>query len=297
MKVIVPTTITDAMYVSGPPETDYSAYAAGTTYAAGNRVIRTSTHRVYESLIAGNLGNTPETSPTKWLDVAPTNKWAPFDNVIGTSCSLASPLTLSLSPGYVDSIALLDLIGTSLTVSMTSVMGGGTVYNQTISLESSAPADYYEYFFSPFRQRTSVVLMDLPPFSDGVITITLTGTGTVSVGLISVGLGLYIGDARYGAKVGITDYSTKSADAFGNTTIAKRPWAKRPSYSLEVAKSIVSYVFERVAALRGTPCVWVGAPDDPELSLLTVFGFLKDLQPEATYPKFALCSLEIEGMT
>lgn len=295
MKVITPTLIVDAMYTSGPPETDYAAYAAGTTYAAGNRVIRTSTHRIYESLQSSNTGHTPESSPTWWLDVAPTNKWALFDSVVGTKTTVASPLTVVIAPGAVNAIALLELVGTSVTAAMTSATGGGTVYNRTVSLDASEIGDYYEYFFAPFLQRTQVVLTDLPPYADGVITITLTGT-TVSLGVCAVGLSTELGDTECGATAGITDYSLKTTDAFGNTTLTQRSYAKRTSAKLWLRKGDVNRVHRKLADLRATPCVWVGVEDDA-LEPLTVFGFYKDFQLEVAYPTAALCSLEIEGMT
>ncbi len=295
MKVITPITIIDAMYTSGPPETDYAAYVAGTTYALGNRVIRTSTHRIYESLAAGNLGNTPESNPTKWLDIGPTNKWALFDSVVGTKTTVASPLAVVIAPGAVNAIALLELVGISVTVAMTSATGGGAVYNQTISLDASEVGDYYDYFFAPFLQRTQVVLTDLPPYSDGAITITLTGT-TVSLGVCAVGLLTDLGGTQYGATAGITDYSLKTTDAFGNTTLTQRSYAKRTTAKLWLGKGDVNRVHRKLADLRATPCVWVGVEDDA-LDPLTVFGFYKDFQVEVAYPTAALCSLEIEGMT
>lgn len=41
-----------------------SAYAAGTTYAAGDKVLASS--RAYISLVGSNIGHTPSTSPTYW---------------------------------------------------------------------------------------------------------------------------------------------------------------------------------------------------------------------------------------
>lgn len=296
MKVITPTVITDALFTSSTaPETDHAAYAAGTTYALGAKVIRTGTHRRYESLQAGNVGNTPETSPTWWLDLGPTNRWAMFDTVVGTSTTLASPLTVVIHPGAVNAIALLELVGTSVTVSMTSTAGGGSVYSQTISLVASEVGDYYEYFFAPFAQRTSVVLTDLPPYADGIVTVSLTGS-TVSLGVLSVGLFTDLGGTQYGATAGITDYSLKTTDAFGNTTLTQRSYAKRTSAKLWLDKGDVNRVHRKLADLRATPCVWVGV-EDAELEPLTVFGFYKDFQVEVSYPQAALCSLEIEGLT
>ena len=46
MKLIRPTTLTDAMLTSSTaPENDYAVWASGTAYAVGSRVILTSTHR------------------------------------------------------------------------------------------------------------------------------------------------------------------------------------------------------------------------------------------------------------
>lgn len=296
MKVITPTPITDALFTSSTaPETDHAAYAAGTTYALGDRVIRTSTHRIYESLQAGNIGHTPESSPTWWLDVAPTNRWAMFDTVVGTSTTLASPLTVVIHPGAVNAIALLELVGTSVTVSMTSTSGGGSVYSQTLSLEASEVGDYYEYFFDPFIQRTSVVLTDLPPYADGIVTVSLTGS-TVSLGVLSVGLFTDLGGTQYGATAGITDYSLKTTDAFGNTTLTQRSYARRTSAKLWLDKGNVNRVHRKLADLRATPCVWVGV-EDAELEPLTVYGFYKDFQVEVAYTLVSLCSLEIEGLT
>ena len=296
MKVIAPTPITDALLVSSTaPETDHAAWAGGTTYALGARVIRTGTHRIYESLQAGNTGHTPESSPTWWLDVAPTNRWAMFDTVVGTATELASPLTVVIAPGAVNAIALLELVGASVTISMTSAAGGGTVYSRTVSLDASEVGDYYEYFFAPFVQRTSVVLTDLPPYADGIVTVSLTGS-TVSLGVLSVGLFTELGGTQYGATAGITDYSLKTTDAFGNTTLTQRSYAKRTTCKLWLDKGEVNRVHRKLADLRATPCVWVGV-EDPELEPLTVYGFFKDFQIEVAYPQAALCSLEIEGMT
>lgn len=41
---------------------EHGGYAAGTTYALGDRVIVPATHDVWESLAAGNTGNTPASS-------------------------------------------------------------------------------------------------------------------------------------------------------------------------------------------------------------------------------------------
>ena len=76
MKVIKPIAVTDAtLYGCSEPEDDYAAWAIGTTYGAGDKVIVLSTHKIYESLQAANTGNDPTTATDWWLDLGPTNRW------------------------------------------------------------------------------------------------------------------------------------------------------------------------------------------------------------------------------
>ena len=100
MKIIKPHPITDSMLVSSSvAENDYPAWVSGTTYALGARVIRASVHKVFERLVAGAGTVAPEldtTSPAVWMDIGPTKKWAPFDNVVGTLATGASPLNYTL---------------------------------------------------------------------------------------------------------------------------------------------------------------------------------------------------------
>lgn len=299
MKVIPRTVITDAMLISSSaPETDYAAYAAGTTYAAGAKVIRTSTHRVYESLVAGNLGNTPETSlGTKWLDIAPTNRWACFDDVVGTATTAAGALTIVITPGQVNALALLDLAGASVTVGMTSASeGGASVYSRTELLDATVILDYDDYFFGGYEPRTALVLMDLPPYTDGVITITLTGAGSVALGVLLVGRSIDIGDAQYGAKAGIESYSEKTRNAFGNLAVLKRENSQLPAFTLSLTKAQFNRVYRTMRELDSVLCMWVGVDDEAYSEGFWALGFYKSFQIEVPYPTSCLCSLEIESV-
>ena len=66
MKLIRPETVTDSIFQSSDvPETDYSAWAGGTTYADGDRVIvTTGVHKIYESQQAATNRSWAATSAT-----------------------------------------------------------------------------------------------------------------------------------------------------------------------------------------------------------------------------------------
>lgn len=121
MKLIRPFTVTDASLTSSVAETDATEYASTATYAAGATAMWTvgadATHHVYESVVAGNVGNAL-TDAAKWLDLGPTNRFAMFDQKNGTSTTAAS-IDVSVDvTGRADGLALLNLTGEQVYISM-----------------------------------------------------------------------------------------------------------------------------------------------------------------------------------
>ena len=115
MQVIKPVTYAESQLISTTATETLATWLVGTTYALGDK--RQYGVRLYESLIASNLGNQPDTNPTKWLDYAPDNKHAMFDNQVNTQTTKATPLTVVTKPGIAfNSIAYLNISGSSLNV-------------------------------------------------------------------------------------------------------------------------------------------------------------------------------------
>lgn len=295
MKVVKPVTFTDAMLTSSTvAENDYAAWSGATTYALDAYCIMASTHRIYKSLQAANTNHQPDTSPTWWLDVGPTNRWGMFDSQVGTVTSVTGTITVVLTPGRIDSLGLLQLYADTVTVAMTS--DGDTVYSNSINLNYGPPvADWYDYFFAPIRRRTDVVLLDLPPYSDCILTITIDGAGsTAQCGMVVMGLVSELGGTQYGCTVGITDYSKKGTDDFGNPILTVRGYAKKMEGQIFFENTELDFVHAVLAELRATPALWIGADD--LYSSLIVFGFYRDFSIQISYPTASLCSLQIEGM-
>ena len=294
MKVIKPVPIADAQFVSSTaPETDHPAYAAGTNYAVGARVIYL--HKIWQSVQTPNTGNTPGTNALYWAEIAPTNRWAMLDTEISTQTALASPLSVVIKPGYVNSLALFALEGTRLDVTVRDGLAGPVVYTATKSLDGTLIADWYQYFFEPSVQLGEVVLTDLPPYGDAHVTVTVSGAGTVKCGSLTAGTFYALGDAQYGASAGIIDYSRKDTSAAGVTTLVKRKFSKRMSVQLSLDNAQMNKVQRVLADLRATPCVWIGT-DAAGYEPLTVFGFYRDFSIDVAYPTYSFCNLEIEGL-
>lgn len=173
MKLIRPTSITNAMLTSSTiPETDHPAWAAGTAYVTGSRVILASTHRRYEAL-ASSTGINPTSDPTKWLDLGPTNRWAMLDDRVGTAATRTGSLQVVLAPGVIDAVALIDTDAESATVALS--VGGVTSYSRTQSFNIGGTAidNWFSWFFKPIGRRSTLLFLDVPVYETGVVTVTV----------------------------------------------------------------------------------------------------------------------------
>ena len=297
MRIIRPTTITDAMLTSSTvAETDHAAYNGATTYALGDRVIvTTADHSIYESLQAANTGNTPATSPAWWLKISATNRWKAFDAKVADQVSRTTDINYVLTPGAIDAISLLNIDGTSVQITMTDPTDG-VVYNQTIGLTSTENViDGYTYCFEPILMRTELALFDLPPYPSALVSITITNTGgTAKLGELIVGRASRLGYTEYSPSIGIVDYSRKEVDTFGNYIVVRRAFSKRLSCDLFLDNAYVDFVARQLSLYRATPLVWIAADD---FSSLIVYGYYRSFDVVIPYPTMSTCSLEIEGLT
>ncbi|MGI4948414.1 MAG: hypothetical protein ACRYHC_06940, partial [Janthinobacterium lividum] len=155
LRLLQPVTVTDAVLVaSSVAEDDASAWSFTTSYQTGARVIDAATHRIYESLVAGNASRDPATSSDVWLDVGPTNRWAAFDDALGTAVEAAGQIVMTLAAGAIDALALLDVVAATA-----RVQAGG-------------------YDRSQVAGSGAIVFDDLAG-ATGVVTVTIAGPGQV----------------------------------------------------------------------------------------------------------------------
>lgn len=294
MRYIVPTEITDAMFVSSSvPENDHAAWSAVTAYVLGDRVIRTATHSIYERLAPGTTATAPEADTVNWARVGPTNRWAMLDGAVGTVTDATDSISVVLQPGVVRGLALLDLDVDGITVTMT--VGGDVVYTRTINpIASQEDCDnYFDYFFSAIERQRVVIFSDLPPYGDCELAIVATGAGTVSIGSCVLGAMYELGTALAGATTGIIDYSRKMVDDFGVVTVAERSYSKRMSLPLMLSTRAVDVAALRLAKVRAKPVVWIGSES---IDSLVVYGFIKDWSVDIPGLTISTCTLEIEGL-
>lgn len=299
MRFVTPTEVTSAKLISSTrAENDYAAWSSGTTYALAARCISATTHRIYESVQAGNTNHDPTTDTgTWWLDVGPTNRWAMFDTGVGTATAQATPLTVVIDTGIIDSLVLLDIAGTSVAVSMTDGAGGATVYNASYDLPDNAILlSWSDYFFADIEPSTTLIVDDLPPYQSGRLTVSIAATTTAECGTLVIGRMVDIGQTLAKPTISIADYSRKETDDFGVTDIVERAYAKKIEARFMLPTNRVDYAAKKLAAVRATPVVWL-ADDSSVYDSLVAYGFYRDWGIDISYPTFAEASITIEGLT
>ena len=296
MKVVSPTALTTALLGSSSvPENDYAEWNAATTYGLGDRCIKAATHRVYQSAVANNKGADPA-SATSWTDQGPTNRWAMFDQVVGTSTSATGAITVTLAPGLAGSLAVLDTNADSIQVQVS--IGATRIYDRTqfTSKSGGVIADWYSYFTAAIGKLQTIVFQDLPLVAAAQIAVTITGPdpqGAVRVGTLLVGNVIDLGSTAAGGTIGIVDYSLKDKDAFGNTKVTPRGWSKQSQLRTMIDTDAVDGLQRSLAALRATPALWLG---EEGFDSLAIYGFYKEFQVELALRNISYLSLTVEGL-
>lgn len=301
MKIVRPIEVTDTVLTfSNVPETDYAAWASGTTYALGDRVLRlaANVHQIYESAAGSNVGHDPLTDDgTHWTLVGADNRWSMFDAVVQSQTTHADAIDATLAiPGRIDTVALLNLSATAVEVTLTDATDG-VVYDKTFSLVSpSGITDWYAYFLEPIERLGDLILTDLPAaYANATLDVSITESGaTVACGVLIPGLSKDVGGTQYGASLGIVDYSVKTADEFGNFGVVKRAFSRQANFQVFVANSYVDKLINLLSDYRATPILYIG---DDDYTASAVYGFYKDFTVAISYPDVSVCSIELEGLT
>jgi len=269
LQLLQPVTVGDAELTSSSvSETDHAQWSAITTYPLGARVLKAPTHRIYESVADGNVGNDPLGASGKWIDIGPTNRWAMFDQALGTTTTAVGLVAVTLDVTGVDAVALLDSTATSVRVQAAG-------YDRT---QAVGPG--------------SVTFLDMP-LIDGPVTVTIEAPGALSVGTLLVGRIVSLGVTEASPTAGINDFSRKEFDDFGEPTVVERAWAKRMSTRALIRTDAIDQVANRIAAVRARPSLWLG---DAEVDALVVYGFFRDFSIEVG-ETVSTVSLSIEGLS
>lgn len=299
MKVIKSQAVTDTtLTATDVPENDYAEWLVGTTYADGDRVIVTTPniHTIYESAQGANTGNNPVGDDgTWWTVVSSTNRWKMFNDVIQEQTIQTDGIDVTLEQAQVvTALSAVNVDCESIDIIMTDPLEG-EIFNQNYPMISySGITNWYDYFFLAIERKSELVVIGLPPYANADINVVFNGSGDVKVGALVLGTALTIGDSQYGASFGIIDYSTKSVDAQGRTTITEGTYSDEADIDVVIETGRFAQVKKILTDLRNTPTVWV-ASEEAEGTL--IYGYYREFNVLYSGPQVSMCTLSIEGLT
>ena len=233
----------------------YPVYSGAVPYGPGAIVsnIGTNVHELYESLVAGNVGNAL-TDATKWFLLGSTNRWKLFDAVAASQTTTPDTMTLVLAPGVlINSIVFSNSVGLSIRVQQ-SVSG----YDRTINLNSHVVADWYGWFYDEIVTIDDAAFMDVPPYPASTLTITITPTGgEAACGVCILGAASYIGTAVAGPVRGINDYSRITEDAWGGLVLTPGNYSKTMTVQVFVPAGYESQAVHLLTSIRAVAVAFV----------------------------------------
>lgn len=271
---------------------------SGTTYLIGETV--TYNHKLYECLIQ-NTNKQPDLytggATPNWLDLGYTNRFKMFDDKVQSQTIRPESITFVLQPSaIIDSIAFLDVEGSSIEITMSDPTEG-VVYHEYLDLVTkSAIIDGYTYFFEPIVLEDAAVLLGIPPYLSAIIEITILNPGgDAKIGTCAIGTQKLLGQTSRGASFRIIDYSKKEEDPFGNFYVLERSFSKEMNAEITMEMSSFDDINKTLTSYRARPVIWVGT--DVNLSSFIIYGFWRDFQNVASGPFHATCSIKVLGLS
>jgi len=295
ISIIKPITVTPAMVATDVPAGDYADYAAGTTYAAGARVVYAN--GIYQSLQAANTGHTPDVSTAWWVFVSVINQLKLFDLVNSSQTAKANAMTYTVRPGaVVTGLAAVNLTSvTGIRVRMVSD-AYGTVFDRTITRGRRPPgAGWWSWYYGRRTESLSSYFVDLPSFADAVIIVDFTGLADMAVGTLLMGTVSSWGiGVKSGLALGIRDFSKKEANEFADLVLTKRGFSSKEQLDLVLAAEEVDSFYSLLKSLRATPCLWICSG---RYGAATLYGYYQDFEILITYFATSECSLSLESLT
>jgi hypothetical protein len=285
----------------------YDAYDDEDTYGIGDKVAVSydsdgTTPRFpvieYESLADANTGNYPPDDPENWIEIGAENRCKMFDAYTNTQTELdADDIEVSIGANGFDSVGLVGIYGTHVTLRL--VHDAVTKKEETFDLRTFiAESGWYNWLYGSYEYGISQIIWGFPKYAaDAVLEIEITQrSAAAACGMVAIGNQKTLGITRYGAKIGIDDYSIKDTDFLGRTYLNQGDYADRGDIEMWLQNTKIDYVKRQLTAVRGTPCIFDLNNPGVGYQALTIYGFPQNFDIIIPGPIRSKCNLEIKGL-
>lgn len=296
MIVLPPFKVTPAMLVSSTA-VDEPAWVESTTYALD--AVVSHNYRRCVSLQAGNLAKTPGAEPLWWFDDGPCNSMAAFDESPSTPTLASGDLVMTLAPGtrFTD-LALLGIKARSVTLTLRDGPDGEIFYGPSTRTLIHSGGTYWAFCFLQIAEMPAITETSwhgLPSVSGAHVTLEFSGLADTGVALVTLGRGIYIGEAEYGFTNAVEDRGRYYTDNNENAVALKRGHTKGASGVINATRQQHNSLIKFSADYVGVPCVWIVSPSDESLSGTMVYGRFLRATVAVPGPTHSTYSVEISG--
>jgi hypothetical protein len=137
----------------------------------------------------------------------------------------------------------------------------------------------------------------VPPYSDGVVTVTVTSTsGDAGLGALVVGTFVNLGQTQYSAVSDVLNFSTVERDSEGNAIFEPRRNVPKSQQTVFSDKLQVNKIINTRKDLNAKPALWYGLDDatDGYFEAVSILGFYREFEINLDYPNHAVLSIELE---
>lgn len=249
------------------------------------------TYSVYKSL--AQTSEFPLVS-SNWQRTGSMNKWAMFKGRLNERTYSDKIRVFVDVSEFVTQIAFFGLYAKNVQIIICD--SGGVYFEKNIILRSpSSRSGWWSYYFEPIFIDEKTIIVEIPPSINKTIFIEITnGEMSAECGAVVLGKSINIGASNFGSSIGITDFSTKDFDVFGNAEITERAFSKKGEFDITFDTKSLGVIQQRLASFRATPVVWVGDANRPET---IIYGFYRDLNIILQDDSFSSGTISIEGLT
>lgn len=232
-----------------------------------------------------------------WESSGASNKWKMFDSYVNTQTENADEIDVTIGVDRCDTLVILDIDAVSVDIETTNDSTGEVTFSASYDLRLDSSSSWSDYFFGPFLWK-SMLMISIPLYykASARIIIRHNPGEDAKCGQVVVGRAQYLGASQWSPSAGITDYSQKSTDDDGVTTLTPGGWAKELSVDMQVNTSAASALQRNLAGYRATPCIWDGNNDSTDHESLVVYGYFSDFSIVIPGPTVSSCSLTVQGL-
>jgi len=269
---------------------------ANISYALDARVVQADIE--YRSLVAGNKGHSPDTSPVHWYGIGTTNRLAAFDSSPSSQCigPAGAPLVLQLDTGMrCTSLGVLNASAASLHVHSVDQGSGEVLNDETYTLAASR-GTYWSWCFESLQRIRNLYVPGLVPSTRALVTLTFEPLfGTAAVGVVVLGREEFIGHAQWGFSGGRALRSEGYIDKYKNPVRTERGSTRKLRGNVVVPTADFNRTMDLCDDLVGVPAMWVLDEKSGDYRSLDLYGDFEDITANADNGVDTMFQLELNG--